>query len=162
MCSVSLPSFVTPAVNGQPKLPDRSIRAIEINALAGNKRMCNRGNDDSKNPLVSHFNGECQADQKECKTIEATEMTHLFCGASIYQPAQSDESKENSQDTELVNDNFTHYSVDPVCMSIRVCIFWFLWIMLIVVIIISILSSCCFPFKTCYNSTVNTMNIVSI
>lgn len=101
--SVSLPSFVTPAVNGQPKSPDRSIRAIEINALAGNKRMCNRGNDDSKNPLVSHFNGECQADQRECKTIEATEMTHLFCGASIYQPVQSDGSKENSQDTGLTS-----------------------------------------------------------
>ncbi|KAK9299699.1 hypothetical protein QLX08_007334 [Tetragonisca angustula] len=154
--SVSLPSFVTPAVNGQSL--DHSIRANKINAVAGNERMCSEGNDGLKNPLVGYFNGECQADRAECKTIESTEMTHLFCGASIYQAVQSDGSEGNSQDTELASDNFRHYSIDPVCMSIRVCIFWFLWIMLIVVIVISILSYCCFPSKTCYNSTVNTTN----
>ncbi|XP_043512051.1 uncharacterized protein LOC122529727 isoform X1 [Frieseomelitta varia] len=157
MYSVSLPSFVTSAINGQPKSLDHS--ANKINALVRNKRMYNEGNDGSKNPLVSYFNGECQADRAECKTRESTEMTHLFCVASIY---QADESKGNSQDTELASDNFRHYSIDPVCMSIRVCIFWFLWIMLIVVIVISILSYCCFPSKTCYNSTVNTTNTVSI
>lgn len=101
--SVSLPSFVTPVVNGQPKSLDRSIRANKINGFAGKKQMCNRGNDDSKNPLVSYFNGERQAERKECKTIESTEMTHLFCGASIYQAVQSDGSEGNSQDTGLTS-----------------------------------------------------------
>ena len=97
--SVSLPSFVTPAVNGQSL--DHSIRANKINAVAGNERMCSEGNDGLKNPLVGYFNGECQADRAECKTIESTEMTHLFCGASIYQAVQSDGSEGNSQDTGL-------------------------------------------------------------
>lgn len=98
--SVSLPSFVTPAINGQPKSLDHSIRASKIDALAGNKRMCSRRNDGLKNPLVSYFNGECRT---ECKTIESTEMTHLFCGASIYQAVKSDGSEGNSQDTGLTS-----------------------------------------------------------
>ncbi|XP_006616565.1 uncharacterized protein LOC102675870 isoform X1 [Apis dorsata] len=163
--SSSLSGFVIPIINSQPKSYLSSVNT-NIFIESESKRTCEGKNDISRNLLIIGYNSEKYEEyEKEYKTMGSAETTHLFCDKSIYEAVQFGGSKQK-KDTELVSDNFKYYTIDPICMNIRLCIFWFLWAMLIVVIIISILSHCCFISKICHNTEdiviVNVTNTVSI
>ncbi|XP_003494781.1 uncharacterized protein LOC100742163 [Bombus impatiens] len=147
--------FITSIVNGQPKSCPTCVN-INIPIISGSKRTCSGKSNDAKNPLVGFWHSEeYQADQKEFITMESTDTTHLPCRASTYEAIQIDGSNEKLQDTGSASDNFRYHRIDPMCMNIRLCIFWFLWALLIVMIILSILFHCCFAWKPCYDATIN-------
>lgn len=68
--------------------------------------------------------------------------------------------------SEPMRNDFRYYAIDPSCMNIRICMFWFLWAMLIVVLVVSILSYCCVVPKMCDSFgkiiTLNATNTVSM
>ncbi|XP_012150103.1 uncharacterized protein LOC100876958 [Megachile rotundata] len=82
---------------------------------------------------------------------EPNEYTRLLYGKSIYEAIQINGSNGKQKDPESVNDNFRYYTIEPIWMNIRLCIFWFLWVLLIVVLLASILSYCCLQIQTCTN-----------
>ncbi|XP_017793666.1 PREDICTED: uncharacterized protein LOC108575399 [Habropoda laboriosa] len=150
--SATLCEFVTPVINGQPKSCLVPVNACSSVVSLG-KRIRNGKIDDLKYPLVGHCDSEeCEIIEMEEKGMESTETTHLLCGKSIYETiGRFGGSTDSKRSTESAS-NFRHYAIDPICMNVRIFIFWFLWAMLIVVLLISVLSYCCIEQKTCLSS----------
>ncbi|CAL7951108.1 unnamed protein product [Xylocopa violacea] len=143
--------FITPIINGESKSRLTSVDA-SISDGSGNKRSHHGKDNGARNLLArNHIAGEYEAKGKKYKTMEQEENIHLLCDRSIYEAIKFNGSKEKRKDAESMNDNLSYYAIDPVCMNVRLCIFWFLWVILIVVLIVSILSYCCFTWKMCHS-----------
>ncbi|CAK9808863.1 hypothetical protein ANTPLA_LOCUS5947 [Anthophora plagiata] len=166
--SSTLCEFVTPIINGQPTsrfVPVTARSPVLLSLESKNTR--NGWNDELKNPLVSRCDsGEYEIIEMRQKRMESVETTHLLCGKSIYKTFERfGGSRESREDTESASNDFRQYTIDPICMNIRIFVFWFLWAMLVVVLVISVLSYCCLETKTCRSSkeaiTLNETSIVS-
>lgn len=152
--SSTLCEFVTPIINGQPtsRLVPVTARSPVVSLESKNARY--GWNDELNNPLMSRCDSEeYEIIEMRQKRMESVETTHLLCGKSIYETIERfGGSRKSRKDTESDSNDFRQYTIDPICMNIRIFIFWFLWAMLIVVLVISVLSYCCLETKTCHNS----------
>ncbi|XP_017883070.1 uncharacterized protein LOC108626742 [Ceratina calcarata] len=144
--TVLLSGFVTPTINGESR---RSPLNESAPYVSGDKRTCTTNI--LKDTLVDHYGGANKTKREGYKIInmvmESGENTHLLCGKSMYEAIQLEGTKGTQKNQESLNDNFTYYVIDPMCMNFRLCIFWLLWVTLIVVLAVYILYHCCFPEK---------------
>lgn len=141
-----LSGFVTPTINGETESRRGPVNESAIYAPVNEQTR----DDSSEYTLVDHYGGANKTARQEGYKIinmvlESGETTHLLCGKSMYEAVQLEGIKE--KDEESLNNNFTHYAIDPMCMNVRLCIFWLLWATLIVVLVVCILHHCCFPAK---------------
>ncbi|XP_034177311.1 uncharacterized protein LOC117602880 [Osmia lignaria lignaria] len=90
---------------------------------------------------------------------EPKENTRLLLSKSIYEAIRINGSRGRHKDAESINDDFKYYTIEPMWMNVRLCIFWFLWLLLIVVLIASIFFYCCLHTQTCSNlGKINSLN----
>ncbi|XP_076751194.1 uncharacterized protein LOC143423618 [Xylocopa sonorina] len=143
--------FITAIINGGSKSRLTSMDTSVSDVSGGKRSHCEKDNG-ARNLLArDQIAGEHEARGKKRKTMDPEETVHLLCDRSVYEAVRFNGSKEKRKYAESVNDNFSYYAIDPVCMNVRLCIFWFLWVILIAVLIISILSYCCFTWKVCHD-----------
>ncbi|CAK9822935.1 hypothetical protein ANTRET_LOCUS1366 [Anthophora retusa] len=165
--SSTLCEFVTPIINDQPTSRLVPVTARSPIVSLEIKNAQNGWNDELKKPLMSRCDSEeYEIIEMRQKRMESVETTRLLCGKSIYETIERfGGSRRSRKDTESGSNDFRQYTIDPICMNIRIFIFWFLWAMLIVVLVISVLSYCCLETKTCHSSketiTVNKTSTVS-